>query len=338
LKKLFCFLLVLLILPLASCWSTGKEKPAESSDVSTEISSAGVSEVFSEESTPGTKKSSISPALWKVTNKHTGAVLWLFGSCDFVDEKALPLPDRVTEAYESSKILLLSRNYLDDAVDSDKIFKLYRYSEGSVAKKHIPEDIYQKARKIIYNAYTSTGLAGIDDYKPLYWVSYIQKIYFADSNVSGEHAADLYFNSMAKQDGKTIAAASDLESVQMKMINLSEELQIFMLKLLVDINPEDYNKQLMDFYDAWAIGATGYIENAIYKRGDFTEDESKLIAEYNKAIIEDENIKIAGLAEKYLDANNSVFACVGIEHLVGEKGIVKLLTDAGYDVAQVHTY
>ena len=125
------------MLPLGSCWSAREKDLAESGDGYIDENSADITsaeEGSAEESKTETKKSNISPPLWKVTNKDTGAVLWLFGSFGFADEKAYPLPDKVMEAYESSNILFLSRNYIDEKVDTDKSFKLYRYSDGSTAK------------------------------------------------------------------------------------------------------------------------------------------------------------------------------------------------------------
>lgn len=103
-KRVCLFLALFVVLALASCTSGSY---GVESDVSEEVFSE---ETFSESAEISGEESTVkstSPLLWNVTNEETGAVVWLFGSCDYVDEKAFPLPDAVMSAYESSGNLIV---------------------------------------------------------------------------------------------------------------------------------------------------------------------------------------------------------------------------------------
>jgi hypothetical protein len=55
-------------------------------------------------------------------------------------------------------------------------------------------------------------------------------------------------------------------------------------------------------------------------------------------LLDDRNVKMAEKIDGYLKEKGPTFVCVGAAHLVGEKGLVKLLTAKGYKVEQVkHT-
>ena len=52
-------------------------------------------------------------------------------------------------------------------------------------------------------------------------------------------------------------------------------------------------------------------------------------------MFDERNVKMAEAIEGFLKGNDSCFVVVGAGHLVGQKGIVKLLQDKQYQVEQV---
>lgn len=253
-----------------------------------------------------------------------------------MDEKALSLPDAVINAYESSKNMLVVTNEYDDSIDFQMLFKQFQYSDGSTLKKHVPEELYQKASKIISDNLGSRWVGTYEQYNPIYWTMLIRNTYLAD--FSFKKSINEYFITKAKQDGKLISSVESLESYYKYYIDLPEEVQIFKLKQITDISWDDCLKQTRNFYEAWAAGASGYIEKTIYNTDGYAKDELPLIAQYNKLFYEAVSKEIAERAEEYLSTETSVFACINIEYLVGEKGVVVLLTKAGCDVEKVKTH
>jgi len=330
-RKLLCLILTLCaVLTFAACT---RGSAIEVSEVS-ETDSSEADSVIETSREESTVKNNITPLLWKVTNNDSGAVVWLFGS-SLADEKAFPLPDAVMSAYESSENLIVLHNFAEENIDVEKVLKEFEYPDGSSIKKHIPEDIYQKANRIVYNAYGTSGSVALDGFKPIMWVTEIEKVYTLDSTFTD--SIDSYFITQAQKDKKHYFALEDYNSLIKQFTNLSDALQVFLLKRIININAAEYIKQLSNLYDAWSVGAAGFIEQYFFDTNGYTQEEQRLLSEYNKIFYEDKIIRIAEALQEYLSIKTSVFACISIEHFVGEKGVVKLLTDAGYQVERVYT-
>jgi len=54
-----------------------------------------------------------------------------------------------------------------------------------------------------------------------------------------------------------------------------------------------------------------------------------------KKLLDDRNVTMAAKVDEYLKGKDPVFVVVGAAHIVGDKGIAKLLRDKGYKVEQV---
>ena len=54
-----------------------------------------------------------------------------------------------------------------------------------------------------------------------------------------------------------------------------------------------------------------------------------------KKLLDDRNVTMVGKMEEYLKGKEPVFVVVGAAHIIGNKGIAKLLRDKGYKVEQV---
>jgi hypothetical protein len=54
-----------------------------------------------------------------------------------------------------------------------------------------------------------------------------------------------------------------------------------------------------------------------------------------KKLLDDRNITMAAKMDEYLKGKDSVFVVVGAAHIIGDKGIAKMLRDKGYKVDQV---
>ena len=57
--------------------------------------------------------------------------------------------------------------------------------------------------------------------------------------------------------------------------------------------------------------------------------------DYNKALVDDRNRGMAEVALGWLAEGKTVFFAVGTGHMVGDTGLVQLLTDAGCTVERV---
>jgi uncharacterized protein YbaP (TraB family) len=54
-----------------------------------------------------------------------------------------------------------------------------------------------------------------------------------------------------------------------------------------------------------------------------------------KKLLDDRNLTMAARLDEYLKGKEQTFVVVGAAHIVGEKGVAKLLRDKGYKIEQV---
>ncbi len=64
---------------------------------------------------------------------------------------------------------------------------------------------------------------------------------------------------------------------------------------------------------------------------ELNDGQNKSVEEYQKAMYTDRNAGIAKKAESCIEGGKSVFFAVATAHFLGDDGIVKLLTDKGYN-------
>jgi hypothetical protein len=54
-----------------------------------------------------------------------------------------------------------------------------------------------------------------------------------------------------------------------------------------------------------------------------------------KKLLDDRNVAMATQLDEYLKGKEPIFVVVGAAHIIGDKGIAKMLRDKGYKVDQV---
>ena len=114
------------------------------------------------------------------------------------------------------------------------------------------------------------------------------------------------------------------------LCNMDDAEQLTRYKMLDELELYAYQACLNEFeHEAYAMGEeelTVERLNSLY---------AELLEEYNKAMISDRNIGMADKAEEYLAGGGTGFYIVGLAHVVGDGGIIDLLTQRGYTVEKI---
>ena len=327
-------LLLIIILCLSVVACKGKtdssevpEDTAVATEKATEESKTPTNEVQGEGSTP---------LLYKVSDQN-GNVLWLFGSIHVGIESFYPLPSYVEEAFESSDAVAAEIDILsfekDLQLQTQAITALI-YNDGSTISDHISEDLYNRGVEILkeYDSYSQF----LDYYCPVLWSSMIDTFLIEELGGNPDLGIDRHILVKADECGKEIREVESAAFQYQLMADYSPELQ----KILLEQSIEMYNdkktakKDLDKMLSLWASGdATAFAE--YLKSSDtesFTDEETLLYEEYNKAMITDRNISMTDYAEEALLSGDEVFICVGAAHIVGEGAMADLLTERGYTV------
>ena len=321
-KKLLSLLLVLVMcLSFVACGTNNETATADTA--TTEATTAPVSK-------------GSTPLLYKATSENGGEV-WLFGSIHVGNDDMYPLPDYVNNAYNEADSLAGEVDVIDmeeSAMDYIADYQKVMYLDGTTIKDHISEDLYNDAVKILEDNDYYTSM--LDYYYPSMWSSFIEVFEYENSGYDSEKGIDMHLLNLAKENKKNIVEIESASSQITLLGEFSEELQILQLEEVVaGYNTEESKTYLKDLVSAWTSGNEESITAIICEDSsseDYTEEEMKLLEEYNQKMLVDRNVLMADFAEKALKDGDSVFICVGTAHIVGEGAMVDLLRDRGYTV------
>lgn len=262
--------------------------------------------------------------LWKASSPT--ATLYLLGSIHVGDKGLYPLPANVESAFAASKVLVVEVNakQVDQAKAIELVQKYGMYSGDDGLSKHLSPE----TADALYAYCAKIGLPkeGMEKLKP--WVVAITLVTLAFQRAGEDPSlgVDLHFLN-ASQPPQRIAELESAEFQISLLASASEQEQQDMLAATlkqVDTTKDFLNK----IRDAYTSGDPEAVVKLMRER----EIGSKTL---EKKLIDDRNVTMTASLEEYLRGKEPCFVVVGAAHLVGEKGIVKLLKSKGYTVEQI---
>lgn len=284
-------------------------------------------------------KTDVTPFLYEVTKEGSSNKIYLFGSIHAaVKEDLDSLPEYVINAYKNSSYLACE---IDDKSVNDpevlkELTKYMVYDDGSTIKDHLSEETYNK----LVNFLNERGMYStmLDIYKPAYFLTLLEQLSAQDAGLNLNNSVDSYMLNKAREDNKTIL---EVESVlfQIELLyGFPDVLYDYMIDGMVDEYDETIN-ELKELYNYWKKGDISGIDDTSKEEfaieSNYSEELKKAIDVYESGLIIDRNVKMTEKAIEYFNNNQDVFFMVGSAHIVGDKGIAKLLEENGYTVKLV---
>jgi uncharacterized protein YbaP (TraB family) len=275
--------------------------------------------------------------------------MYLMGSFHLADESLYGMPEAIMDAYTASDALALEYDLVEAALD----LALYLegqtalvYTDGSTIKDHLRPETYEKAVAFLtgqnayneaYDSITATG-----------WNSLVSVTIAGLAGLDSNYGVDMYFASLAHADGKKILEVESQKFQQDLLGSVSEELWDFYISTSIDYYL-DMQDQIKAMYQAYFTGNEAALIELIREDEEidtedpafvaYTQEEiARLIEEndrYNSLLMAERNAGMLNTAISYLESGETVFFLVGAAHMLGENGLVSLLTQAGYTVEQL---
>ena len=270
-----------------------------------------------------------SPLLYKVTDK-SGNVLWLFGSIHVGRDEFYPLPDYVTDAFNSADKLAVEFDIVSFEKDMSaqmQTLRTFLYTDGTTIKDHVSEDAYNKAVKILTDANSYVSM--FDQFNASLWTSFLDSILIEKIGADTELGIDRHLIK------KEIVDVESAEFQYEMLAGFSEELQVFLFnETLSSFDDEDLaKKEVTEMMDLWAAGdEKEFAEYLSAEENNIPKEQTALYEEYNKAMMTDRNASMTDFAEKALKSGEEIFMCVGAAHIVGEGAVAQNLKQLGYTV------
>jgi uncharacterized protein YbaP (TraB family) len=260
--------------------------------------------------------------MWKVVSNTN--VVYLLGSVHAAKEGLYPLNPRIEDAFRSSAALAVEADAEANQLAVQALaLQTGLYPQGESLEKNISQRTKEKLKE---QGFT---LALLNKFKPWLAAMTVQSQRVAKLGFDPKLGIDAHFLKQAKESKKEIR---ELESAAFQLQLMTELAQgkedLFLYLTLCDLDKMESKYNLI--FDYWANGDASKLETLIQ-----TELNNPEFAELGNKLFYQRNKTMADKIDGFLKESKPVFVVVGAGHLVGEKGMVKLLQDKGYQVEQI---
>ena len=257
----------------------------------------------------------INTFLWQI-NSNT-ATVYLLGSIHVAKPDFYPLNDKIEQSYQKSDALVVEINI--NNLDMKSMMKRIILPGRETLESKLSKKTYEKLKKIFEKNNIPETM--FYKYKPWFAVMMITMMDVKNSGYDQNLGIDKYFLDKAKKDKKKII---ELESAK-------QQFDIF------DIDLKNYQDEFVKYTLEDSDNTIEMIDSlaAYWKQGNIKE-MNKLINQpiakdssfkiINEVLITNRNKKMAKKIIDFLKTDKTYFVVVGAGHLIGDNGIIKLLS------------
>ncbi len=266
------------------------------------------------------------PAMLWVAQGNQNSV-YLLGSIHLLRPQDHPLPPVIELVYDDADVLVMELD-MDDLDYVGMMAKMRELGvlENETRLKHLlGKELYAQASAAAEA--TEIPLDLLDRSEPWLAAITVQEMLAMRVGFSGELGIEQYLTSKAREDGKPI---SGLETVSEQLgfldgLPMDVQSQWLVHSLVDGLRIEMLVDQLVT---AWRSGDIDYLEKELLH-------EAKMSPELHEALLVRRNLNWIDKIVDYLDDDEDYLIVVGAAHLVGDDGVVKLLSDRDVVVSQL---
>jgi uncharacterized protein YbaP (TraB family) len=273
----------------------------------------------SEDNRDGTLKNSV---IWRISGPNLPAPSFLFGTVHVIDPEGFSMHATVIEQLKRSETLVFESNIAEPGYQQQALARAMMENDsldGILSQEH-----YEALTNFFRDEF-NLPVEALKHMNPFYLASLIGTLNKKEQATS--HEAELL--RIARNEGKEIAGISTLERES---------------EILKGINLEEQVEYLFDEIESYQNGRSEELEQTIrqaYKEADIEQIYTVLTKALEKYPSVFEQLFIAR-NESWLPSmidlmkERSCFFAVGVGHLAGESGLIRLLRSQGYRVVPVN--
>jgi len=266
--------------------------------------------------------------LWRIETAQ-GAVSHLFGTMHVSDPRVVELPAPVAEAFGSSQTAVFEM-VLDPAMQA-RLGGMMVLQDGRTLEDVLGPALFASTRDAVkpyglpeqaLKLFKPWALISIFSYPPAEFAKIAQ----------GAKPLDEWLQDQAKAEDKSLVGLETPEEQFKLFDDLPEETQVDIVASLVRDQGETearYGKSI-ELYLGRDLDSLHRL--LVEEPG---QKDPELSAEFQERFVFQRNATMADRLASHL-ARGNAFVAIGALHLPGEKGILQILSDAGYRVSRVY--
>ena len=263
--------------------------------------------------------------LWKVNSNQNS--LYILGSIHLLNKEAYPLNQRIENAFDKSKKLILEIDLRSANPEKMQQLMLQKSAtaDGTLLQQNVSAETYKTVS-------TRAKELGIDirllsPFKPWAVAMTMAAMKLQRLGFDPQLGIDRYFAERAKRSNKR---TDGLETAEFQL-DLFDQFSAKEQELLLrqSMNEMDHvERNVTEIVQSWKSGDVGAVErHLLVGMRDYPEIHQK--------IIDDRNRRWLPQIESLLAArDDNAMIVVGAAHLVGKNGVIELLKARGYSVEQ----
>jgi len=265
--------------------------------------------------------------LWQVQSEH--ATVYLLGSIHYADESFYPLRRDIEQAFYSSDHLVVEINI--DAEKAQRYRELVQQKGLYKGEATIRDDLSKETYRQLQDRLRRLGmpLEMVHKQKPGIVVLTLTAVQVMRMGFMPELGIDAYFLKRAVDSKKNIIELETVDDQMDIFLNITDA-DLLLRETLHSL--DEAEMLMMDMTYCWKQGDEVCLEKILFE--DAVSRYPSFIRIYDSLFFK-RNENMANDIKGFLDGKGTYFVVVGAGHLVGDKGIPKLLRKAGFDVRRL---
>lgn len=253
--------------------------------------------------------------------------VFLGGTIHLLRSRDYPLPGAFETAYQASDRLVfeIDQSQMMDMAVQARMMQQLTYQDERTLQSVLDEETYTALTSYAESA--GLPMAMMQKFKPGMLLSTLSLIEFQSRGFTPQ-GVDAYFNARAVGDGKTLGELETIDQQIAMLASMGEGYESeFVAYSLRDL--ESVGDAIEDLVTAWRAGDQASLE------AQFIQPMREEAPDLYDSMLVDRNNNWIPQIEAMFEAPGTEFVLVGAAHLIGEHGILAMLSERGYEVSRV---
>lgn len=263
---------------------------------------------------------------WRVDSAQ--ASVYLLGSVHFADAGFYPLRAEIEQAFAAAQTLVVEVDLNSPASIARMQHFMQEealYAGDETLRDNLSEKTYNELQAYLKTLGIPPAL--VEKQKPGMVVLTLAAIQAEQAGLKSELGIDQHF--LNKVEDKKLLALETMDE-QLALFLDIEDADLLFQDLFY--SQEMLESEMNNLISAWKQGDEKSMHKLLFE--DVLNENAAIVALYEKLYFQ-RNIKMLASIKNYLKQGGDYFVVVGAGHLIGDKGIVQLLHNAGYRVTRL---